>query len=58
MKKKSKIESYSSEYCMSAGDNAVSREAIDQSIVSPEFANEGTYVAALEKGLDEMLQPK
>lgn len=55
MSKKSKTESYASEYAMSAGDNAVSREQINQSIVSPETANESTYAKALEKGLDEML---
>ncbi|WP_312197709.1 hypothetical protein [Anaerospora hongkongensis] len=55
MNKKSKPASYASEYAMSAGDNAVSREQINQSIVSPETANESTYAKALEKGLDEML---
>jgi hypothetical protein len=34
-----------------AGDGAVTRYEIDQSIVSPEFANEQTYVEALKKGL-------
>lgn len=57
MSKKSKIESYASEYAMNAGDNALSREQINKSIVSPETANESTYTKALEEGLDEMLQP-
>lgn len=57
MNKKSKIESYVSEYAMSAGDNTLSREQINKSIVSQETANESTYTKALEEGLDEMLQP-
>jgi hypothetical protein len=56
MSKKSKLESYASEYAMSAGDNALSREQINKSIVSPETANESTYTKALEEGLDEMVQ--
>ena len=55
MNKKSKIEHYASEYAMSAGDNAVSRRQINQSLAAPEFANEGTFVNALDKGLDESL---
>ena len=57
MTKKSKMESYISEYAMSAGDNAVSREQINKSIVSPETANEGTYIEALEEGLKEIIKP-
>jgi hypothetical protein len=57
MSKKSKIESYASEYAMNAGDNALSREQVNKSIVSPETANENTYTQALKEGLDEMLQP-
>jgi hypothetical protein len=57
MTKKSKMESYTSEYAMSAGDNSVSREQINNSIVSPETANEGTYVKALKEGLKEITNP-
>lgn len=50
-KKKSKIMAYASEYAMSAGDNALSREQINESIVSKATANEGEYIKALKKGL-------
>ena len=55
MKKKSKIEHYASEYAMSAGDNALSRQQINQSLVAPAFANEETYITALEDGLEKSL---
>ena len=55
VKKKSRIEHYASEYAMSAGDNALSREQIDASITAPEFANEHSYVEACQKGLEESL---
>lgn len=55
VKKKSRIEHYASEYAMSAGDNALSREQIDASITAPEFANEQSYVEACQKGLEESL---
>ena len=55
VKKKSKIEHYASEYAMSAGDNALSRKQINQSLVAPEFANEGTFITALEDGLEKSL---
>ena len=55
MKKKSKIEHYASEYAMSAGDNALSRKQINESLIAPEFTNEGTYVQALEDGAEENL---
>lgn len=55
VRKKSKIEHYASEYAMSAGDNALSREQINASITAPEFANEQSYVEAMQKGLDESL---
>lgn len=51
---KSKIESYTSEYCMSAGDNAVSRKQINKSIVSKATTNEGEYVKALQEGLNAL----
>jgi hypothetical protein len=34
-----------------AGDGAVTRYEINQSIVAPEFANEQSYVEALKKGI-------
>jgi hypothetical protein len=34
-----------------AGDNALTRYEIDQSIVAPEFANEHSFIEALEKEL-------
>lgn len=55
---KSKMEAYTAEYCLSAGDNAVSREQINQSIVSKETANEGEYAKALQAGLEDMVTPK
>lgn len=55
VRKKSKIEHYASEYAMSAGDNALSREQINASITAPEFANEHSYVDAMQKGLDDSL---
>lgn len=51
---KSKMDTYTSEYCMSAGDNAVSRKQIDKSVISKATANEGEYVKALKKGLDKI----
>lgn len=42
-------ESYQSEYAMSAGDNAVTRKRINQSIQSKATANEGEFVKALMK---------
>lgn len=39
---------------MSAGDNAVSREQINASVVSPELTNEGTYTEALRQGLKDI----
>lgn len=58
MKKKSIIESYASEYAMSAGDNAVTRREINDSIIAPKFANEGTFVQALRQDDAEETLPK
>lgn len=57
MKEKTKIESYSSEYCMSAGDNAVSRKQIDASITVPAAANEHSYRQAMHHGLSDPDKP-
>lgn len=51
---KSKMEAYTSEYCMSAGDNAASRKQMNQAIVSQETANEGEYTKALKAGLEQI----
>jgi hypothetical protein len=51
---KSKMDAYTSEYCMSTGDNAASRKEINQAIVSKATANEGEYVKALKEGLDSI----
>lgn len=58
MKKKSIIESYASEYAMSAGDNAVTRRQMNDSIIAPEFANEGTFAQALQQDAMEEAPPK
>lgn len=50
--KKTKIQSYSSEYCMSAGDNAVSRERIDASLTSSAAVNEHTHRKEIMKGFE------
>ena len=49
MRKKSQMESFASEYAMSAGDNALSREQINNSITSKATANEVEYVKALKQ---------
>jgi hypothetical protein len=53
MRKKTKMQSYTSDYCMSAGDNAVSRKQIDASITTPAAANEHSYRKEMMKGLKE-----
>jgi hypothetical protein len=40
MRKKTQMESYTSEYAMSAGDNALSRKQLNKSIVSEAMTNE------------------
>lgn len=37
-----------------AGDNALTRYEINSSIVSPEVANEQSYINALNKGLEQI----
>lgn len=49
MRKKSQMESYASEYAMSAGDNALSREQISKSIVSEAMTNEHKHREAFEQ---------
>ena len=49
MRKKTPMESFTSEYAMSAGDNALSREQINNSIVSKATTNEIEYNKALEQ---------
>jgi hypothetical protein len=55
MPKKTDTQAFASEYAMSAGDNAASREQIDKSIVSRATANEHSYREACMRGLDEAL---
>lgn len=50
--KKTKSEAYASEYCMSAGDNAVSRERIDASITTPAASNEHMFRKAMQQTND------
>ncbi len=58
MRKKTDSEAFASEYAMSAGDNAASREQIDRSIVSGDVANEHSFRAACMSGLDDISQGK
>ncbi len=57
-KTRTKIEAYTSEYAMSAGDNAASRKAIDASLTTRAVTNEHSLREAMEKGLDEMTKPE
>jgi hypothetical protein len=50
--KKTKMESYGSEYCMSAGDNSLRRDQIDDSIKSKATANEHSFRQAAMAGLN------
>jgi hypothetical protein len=58
MPKKTDSEAFGSEYAMSAGDNALSRDQIDKSIVSGAVANEHSFRAACMKGLDTVADKK
>ncbi|MDT8900176.1 hypothetical protein [Anaeroselena agilis] len=58
VRKKTDSEAFASEYAMSAGDNAVSREQIDRSIVAGEVANEHSFRAACMRGLDDISQDR
>ena len=51
---KTKSEAWGSEYCMSAGDNALRRDQIDASIVSQATANEHSFREACMAGLNEI----
>jgi hypothetical protein len=51
MSEKTDAESFGSEYCMSAGDNALSRKQINASIQSKATANEHSFREACMKGL-------
>lgn len=53
-----KSEAYASEYCMSAGDNSLSRVEINESIVSEATANEHSFRRACRKGLEKNLGQK
>jgi hypothetical protein len=52
--KKTDTESFGSEYCMSAGDNSLSRDQINASIVSKAMANEHSFREACMAGLNKI----
>lgn len=49
MRQKSQMESYTSEYAMSAGDNALSRKQLNKSIVSDAMTNEHRHREAFNQ---------
>lgn len=49
MREKTQMESYTSEYAMSAGDNALSRKQLNKSIVSEAMTNEHRHRQAFEQ---------
>ncbi|HWR43098.1 hypothetical protein [Sporomusa sp.] len=49
MRKKTEMESFMSEYAMSAGDNGLSREHINKSIVTEAMTNEHKHREAFEQ---------
>ena len=55
--KRTDTESFGSEYCMSAGDNAASRKQINASIRSKATANEHSYREASMKDLYDKTPP-
>lgn len=52
--KKTDMESFASEYCMSAGDNSLRRDQIDASIISKATANEHSFREACMAGLEDI----
>ena len=52
--KKSKIQAYASEYCMSGGDNTAAKKEINRSIISNSVTNEGEYRKAMQQGIDKI----
>lgn len=54
MKKKTDAEAFASEYCMSAGDNALRRDQINASIVSAATTNEHSFRKACMAGLNDI----
>ncbi|MDF2570973.1 MAG: hypothetical protein K0R55_2577 [Sporomusa sp.] len=55
MRKKSQMESFMSEYAMSAGDNGLTREHINKSIVTEAMTNEHKHREAFEEALKELV---
>ncbi|WP_169717765.1 hypothetical protein SPSIL_020830 [Sporomusa silvacetica DSM 10669] len=53
MRKKSQMESFASEYAMSAGDNGLSRKEINKSIVSEAMTNEHKHREAFDEFLKD-----
>ncbi|SMC67450.1 hypothetical protein [Sporomusa malonica] len=54
MRKKTEMESYMSEYAMSAGDNGLTREHINKSLISEAMTNEQKHREAFEEFLKDM----
>lgn len=52
--KKTDAEAFASEYCMSAGDNALRRDQINAAIVSKATANEHSFREACMAGLNDI----
>lgn len=52
--KKTDAEAFGSEYCMSAGDNALRRDQINASIVSRATTNEHSFREACMAGLNDI----
>lgn len=52
--KKTDAEAFASEYCMSAGDNALRRDQINAAIVSKATANEHSFREACMAGLNNI----
>lgn len=55
---KTETEAFASEYAMSAGDNAVTRERINASIVSKATANEHSFRQACMESLEDITEAK
>lgn len=53
-KEKTRMQSYGSEYCMSAGDNALTREQSNDGIVSKATTNEHSFREACMEGLNDI----
>lgn len=52
------VDKITDKFSDNAGDNALTRYEINQSIVSEEMANEHSFVRAAMSGLDKIAKPK